>query len=103
MNARMRSSKTRALSVAGLVLSLTVGSASSVAAEVLVRFVNGRDVVAREHWFEGTELRFTQGRGTVGVPRALVAAIVPLASSRKIGGVPGGVNATPLVAPGPIR
>jgi hypothetical protein len=72
-------------------------------AEVLVRFVNGREVIAREHWFEGTRVLFTYGRGTVGVPRALVAAIEAVGATREIGGSPQAVNAAPLVAPQSIR
>jgi hypothetical protein len=82
---------------------LTFGSPHPAAAEVLLRFVNGRELVVHEHWFEGTQVWFTQSRGTVGVPRAFVAAIEAVAAPRGIGGGQEAVNATPLVAPTPIR
>jgi len=72
-------------------------------AEVLVRFVNGREIVAREHWFAGAQVLFTHGRGIVGVPRDFVAAIEAVRSQREIGGGRNAVNVTPLVAPEPIR
>jgi len=69
----------------------------------MVRFVNGREIVVREHWFVGAQLLFTHGRGTVGVPRDFVAAIEAVDSQREIGGGRKTVNARPLVAPEPIR
>jgi hypothetical protein len=88
------------------VVMLVVFSAPSVRAEAIVRFVNGREVVVREYWVAGSELRFTWRRGsigTIGVPRTFVAAIEPLAPARKIGGTSPTVNATPLVAPTAFR
>jgi hypothetical protein len=82
---------------------LTFGSPHPAAAEVLVRLVNGRELVVREHWFTSSHVWFTQGRGTVGVPRELVASIAAVDARREIGGGRGPVNATPLVAPSPIR
>ena len=81
---------------------LTLGSPDWAGAEALVRFVNGREIVVREHWFVGTQVLFMLGRGTVGVPRDFVAAI-DVVAERAIGGRPEAVNATPLVAPEPIR
>jgi hypothetical protein len=72
-------------------------------AEVLVRFVNGREILAREHWFESSQVLFTCGRGTVGVPRELVAAIEAVGATREIGGGRKAVNAPTLVAPESFR
>jgi hypothetical protein len=94
-------------SVVGGVVSgmawVTFGSPHPAAADVRVRFVNGRELVAREHWYAGTQVWFTHGRGTVGVPRGLVASIAAVDAPRGIGGSLEAVNATPLVAPTPIR
>lgn len=77
---------------------------SPVAADVRIRFVNGRELVAREHWFAGAQTWFTAGRGTVGVPRAFVAAIEPVSARRAIGGGAEAVNAAPqLVGPDAVR
>jgi hypothetical protein len=89
-------------SVAALV-GFTVALPDSAGAEALVRFINGREIVVREHWFDGAQILFTHGRGTVGVPREFVAAIEPVDSARGIGGGPRAVNAPTLVAPEPIR
>jgi hypothetical protein len=86
-----------------MVAWLTFGSPCPAAADVLVRFENGRELVAREHWFAGTQLLFTHGRGTVGIPRAFVASIEAVSAERGIGGSRGTVNATPLVRATPIR
>jgi hypothetical protein len=82
---------------------VTLGLPGAAGAEVLVRFVNGREIVAREHWIVGAQVWFTRGRGAVGVPRDFVAAIEAVDSAREIRGGPKAVNATPLVAPEPIR
>lgn len=83
---------------------LTVSMPSPVAAEIRIRFVNGRDLIAREYWFAGTQTWFTAGRGTVGVPREFVAAIEPVDARRGIGGGEKTVNATPrVVAPEAVR
>ena len=83
---------------------LTLGSPRAAAADVLLRFVNGREVVVREHWFAGSQVWFTHQRGAVGVPRTFVAAIETVGAQRGIGGGPRPVNApTPLVAPESIR
>ena len=106
MNASMRVRNRLSTSLVIWVVSgvswLTLGSPDSAGAEALVRFVNGREIVVREHWFVGTQVLFTLGRGTVGVPRDFVAAIEVVAQ-REIGGSPEAVNAKPLVAPEPIR
>jgi hypothetical protein len=81
---------------------LTFGSPCPAAADVLVRFENGRELVVREHWFAGTQVLFTHGRGTVGVPRAFVASIEAVGGPG-IGGGREAVNATPLVRATPIR
>ena len=81
---------------------LTLGSPDRAGAEALVRFVNGREIVVREHWFVGAQVLFTHGRGTVGVPRDFVVAI-EVVTQKGIGGSREGVNAKPLVAPEPIR
>jgi hypothetical protein len=81
---------------------LTLGSPDRAGAEALVRFVNGREIVVREHWFVGAQVLFTHGRGTVGVPRDFVVAIEAVAQ-KGIGGSREAVNAKPLVAPEPIR
>lgn len=80
----------------------TLGSPDRAGAEALVRFVNGREIVVREHWFVGAQVLFTHGRGTVGVPRDFVVAIEAV-TQREIGGSSEAVNAKPLVAPEPIR
>ena len=107
MNASTRVRNWRAISpmvwsVAGM-FWLTLGLAASAGAEALVRFVNGREIVVREHWFEGAQVLFTHGRGTVGVPRDFVVAIEAVDSQRAIGGSRKTVNAPPLVAREPIR
>lgn len=69
-----------------------------------IRFANGRDRIVREHWFAGTQTWFSARRGTVGVPRAFVAAIEPVDVRREIRGDEKAVNAEPkLVAPDPVR
>ncbi|MEO6027899.1 MAG: hypothetical protein ABIR79_13630 [Candidatus Binatia bacterium] len=69
-----------------------------------MRFVNGREIVAREHWFVGDRVSFTHAGGTVAVPRTFVVAIEAVGAQRQIGGGPKPVNALPaLVAPDPIR
>ncbi len=73
------------------------------AEESIVRFVNGREIVVRGHWVAGSQMLFTHKLGTLGVPRALVAAIEPLPAAKKIGGAPEAVNAPPLVAPEAFR
>jgi hypothetical protein len=85
------------------VVMLMVASARAAHADAVVRFVNGREIVVREHWEAGSRLLFSHKLGTIGVPREFVAAILPLAPSRKIGGTPEAVNATPLVAVEPFR
>lgn len=107
MNASTRARNWRAIalmvsSVAGM-FWLTLGLPDPAEAEVLVRFVNGREIVVREHWFDGAQVLFTHGRGTVGVPRDFVAAIEAVGSQRAIGGDRKAVNAPPLVAPESIR
>lgn len=89
---------------------LTLGSAVRANADVVVRFVNGREILAREHWFVGDRVSFTHGGGTVAVPRTFVVAIEAVGAQRQIGaqkqigGGPKPVNAAPaLVAPDPIR
>jgi hypothetical protein len=82
---------------------LTLGSPRPAAADVRVRLVNGRELVVRQHWFADGHVWFTHGRGTVGVPRALVASIEAVGVSRAIRGGSEPVNAEPLVAPSPIR
>ena len=84
-------------------MGFTLFVPDTAGAEALVRFVNGREIVVREHWCEGTQVLFTTGRGTVGVPRELVAAIGAVDSARGIGGGRKAVNAPPLVAPEAIR
>ena len=102
--ARNRSPVSSAASIVVGWVVLTVCVPSPVAADVRIRFVNGRDLVAREHWFAGTQTWFTAGRGTVGVPRAFVAAIEPVDAGREIGGDAEAVNAAPrLVAPDGVR
>ena len=107
MNPSTRFCSRRALaSVVSLVSSvawLTFGSPYPAAADALVRFENGRELVVREHWFAGTQVLFTHGRGTVGVPRTFVASIEAVGAQRGIGGGREAVNATPLVRATPIR
>ena len=106
MNASMRVRNRRPRSLVIWVVSavswLTLGSPDRAGAEALVRFVNGREIVVREHWFVGAQVLFTHGRGTVGVPRDFVAAIEVVAQ-KGIGGSREAVNAKPLVAPDQIR
>ena len=82
---------------------LILESPNPASAEVLVRLVNGREIVAREHWFAGAQVLFTHGRGTVGVPRSFVATIEAVGLQGGIGGGRNAVNVKPLVAPEPIR
>ena len=107
MNASTRVRKRRPRSLMIWVVSavswLTLGSPDRAGAEALVRFVNGREIIVREHWFVGAQVLFTHGRGTVGVPRDFVVAIEAVTSQREIGGSSEAVNAKPLVAPEPIR
>ena len=106
MNASTRVRSWRARSVIWAVSGmcwLMLESPDPAGAEVLVRFVNGREIVVREHWVAGAQVLFTHGRGTVGVPRDFVAAIEAVGPQRGIGGVRNAVNVTPLVAPEPIR
>ena len=106
MNARIRVRNWRAISLAVWFVVgmswLTLGLPDPAGAEALVRFVNGREIVVREHWLVGAQVWFTHGRGAVGVPRDFVAAIEAVGSQREIGGSRKTVNATPLVAPEPI-
>src|SRR5262245_58287238 len=106
MKASTRSCNWRAVSAGVSLVSgiawVTFGSARPAAADVVVRFTNGREVVVREHWFAGTQVLFTHGRGTVGVPREFVASIAAVGAGRAIGGGREPVNATPAVAPTPI-
>jgi hypothetical protein len=89
--------------MAGLVSCVTVLSAVRAEADVVVRLTNGREIIAREHWFVQNSVSFTHGGGTVTVPRASVAAIVAVGAVRQIGGGPKPVNAPELVAPEPFR
>src|SRR5215203_605438 len=96
--------------VAALVSWLTLASPLRADADVVVRFVNGREILAREHWFVGDRVSFTHGGGTVAVSRAFVVAIEDVGAQRQMGAekqIGGGVkpvNASPaLVAPNPIR
>jgi len=83
---------------------ITLCLASPAGADVRIRFVNGRDLIVREHWFAGTQTWFSAGRGTVGVPRAFVAAIEPVDVRKGIGNEEKAVNAGPtLVAPESVR
>ena len=91
------------VAMAGLVSCLTVLSAVRAEADVVVRLTNGREIVAREHWFVRDSVSFTHGGGTVTVPRASVAAIVAVGAERQIGGGRKPVNAPALVAPEPFR
>jgi hypothetical protein len=84
-------------------IGLTLVSPESVAADVRIKFVNGRELIVSQHWFVGTQTWFTSGRGTVGVPRDFVAAIEAVDSGRPIGGSEKPVNAPSLVAPESIR
>ena len=108
MNARTRARSRSAMSsvvrsvVGWIVITLCVPT--EVAADVRIRFVNGRDMIVREHWYAGTQTWFTKGRGTIGVPHAFVAAIEPVDAPRGIGGGEKAVNAAPrLVAPDSVR
>ena len=58
-----------------------------------IRFRNGREVVVREYWSAGDRLMFSHARGTVGVPREFVAAIVEAPPAANIGAGLGAVNA----------
>ena len=108
MNASTRARKdSAAWSVVSVVVGwivITLCLPSPAGADVRIRFANGRDMIVREHWFAGTQTWFSAGRGTVGVPRAFVAAIEPVDVRREIGGGEKAVNAEPtLVAPGSVR
>lgn len=92
------------MGVVSMVAGVTFGSVSPAVGDVRVRFVNGRELVVREHWFAGSQVWFTRQRGAVGVPRTFVAAIEAVdAQSPAIGSDPRPVNAPTLVAPGSIR
>jgi hypothetical protein len=80
------------------VTACIVAAPSPLEADIVVRLVNGREIVAREHWYAGSRMSFTAGRGTVTVPRSMVAAIEARVPAAKIGVAPQTVNATPLVA-----
>ncbi|MEB2284393.1 MAG: hypothetical protein OZ922_06940 [Myxococcales bacterium] len=87
-----------------LLVWFTLVSVPPAAADVRVRFVNGRELVVREHWFAGSQVWFSRDRGAVGVPLTLVAAIEAVdAQGPAIGSYPRPVNAPTLVAPEPIR
>ena len=108
MQSEIRVRSVRSIVLAAFVVStmawITFGSPRAALADVLVRFVNGRELVVREHWFAGSQVWFTHQRGAVGVPCAFVAAIAAVDAGRGIGGAPPPVNAaTPLVAPTSIR
>ncbi len=61
-------------------------------AEVTIHFRNGRAIVVRDYWYAGKWLMFWRERGTVGVPRAFVAALVETPPPATIGAAPQGVN-----------
>jgi hypothetical protein len=104
MKSSTRARTWSAVSIVGGWVLLTVCLSSPAAADVRIRFVNGRELIVREYWFAGAETRFSAARGTVGVPRAFVAAIEPVGVRRGIGGGENAVNAPPrLVAPGSVR
>ena len=44
-------------------------------ATLILRFVNGREIAARDYWYAGQWLMFTRPDGTAGVPLAFVAGI----------------------------
>ena len=62
------------LSVAAAVGGMFVGVLPA-RATVILRFVNGREIAARDYWCAGQWLMFTRSDGTVGVPIAFVAGI----------------------------
>lgn len=64
-----------------------------VGADATIHFRNGRAVVVRDYWYAGDRLMFSRGRGTVGVPRAFVTALVETPPPSNIGAASGGVNA----------
>lgn len=107
MNASTRARRLEAMvGMVGLmssVVMLLAASSPAAAAEAIVRFTNGREMVVRDHWIAGSQMLFTHKLGTIGVPSAFVVAIQPLPPARKIGGTSGAVNARPLVAPHAFR
>ena len=85
---------------------LTSLASEGRAVAATLRFVHGREIVVRDYWHAGDRVMFSQPRGSVGVPRGMIATIdghpmrelpAPRASTAtKIGGTPEAVNAADL-------
>jgi tetratricopeptide (TPR) repeat protein len=74
----------------------TVASPRSASADAIIRLVNGRELAVEDYWFAGGQVMFSRARGTVGLPRALVAAIGDAPPPANIGGRGNPVNAPRL-------